>query len=221
LARPLRYNSSEMQSKIYVRLYEELNDYLPAGKRKRCFTKAVYEGATVEELLTLLGVPRSEVDLVLVNGESVPLSCVLGRDDRVSIYPVFESFDIKPVARVREEPLRRTRFVTGRNLGRLSAYLRLLGFDVLDARAWAPAAIVEAAEREKRILLTRSPGPVSPGLSRIYVVKAAKPKPQLIEVIRRFNLQREGACRGGRKAAGLRKLFAGDRPVAPAADCKR
>jgi sulfur carrier protein ThiS len=191
-----------MQSEILVRLYEELNDYLPPGKRKHPFAERVNEGATVEELLSLLGVPQSEVDLVLVNGEPVPFSLVLARDDRVSIYPVFESFDIKPVACVREEPLRRTRFVVDEDSGRLCAYLRLLGFDVLDARAWTPPAMVEAAEREKRILLTRSPSLISGPISRLYVLKAEDPRRQLIEVIRRFDLGRESAeasanvCRG-------------------------
>ena len=207
-----------MQLKIQVRLYEELNDYLPPGRRKHSFVEGVNEGATVEGLLSLLGVPQSEVDLVLVNGEPVPFSRVLAHNDRVSIYPVFESLDIKPVTRVREEPLRRTRFIACRDLGRLCAYLRLLGFDVLDAHTWTPSNMVKAAEKEKRILLTRHrfliPGPVS----RLYVVKAAKPASQLIEVIRRFNLQRPCARGSDRKVARLHKLFAGDLPVAPTAD---
>jgi sulfur carrier protein ThiS len=206
-----------MQSEIQVRLYEELNEYLPPGKRKRPFAQHVDEGTNVGDLLMLLGVPQSEVDMVLVNGDSVPLSRVLAQDDRVSIYPVFESFDIKSVASVREKPLRRTRFVAGKGLGRLCAYLRLLGFDVIDARTWSPAAMVEATEREKRILLTRSLSFMAAPVSRLYVVKAAKPKSQLVEVIRRFNLQRECACRGDRKVARLRKLFAGDLPVAATA----
>ena len=108
-----------MQSEIQVRVYEELNDYLPPGKRKHTFGERLNEGATVEELLRLLGVPQSEVDLVLVNGDSVPLSRVLARDDRVSIYPVFESFDIRSIARLREKPLRSTRFMVGRDLGQI------------------------------------------------------------------------------------------------------
>ena len=180
-----------MQSEIHVRLYEELNDYLPPAKRKHPFAQQVNEGATVQELLELIGVPPFEVDLILVNGESAPLGRVLDREDRVSIYPVFEALDIKPVACVREEPLRLTRFVACQGLDRLCTCLRLLGFDVLDAQTWTRTARVEAAEREKRILLTRDPSLAAMPVSRFYVVQAVEPMRQLIEVIRRLNLQRE------------------------------
>jgi uncharacterized protein len=182
-----------MQSEIQVRFYEELNDYLPSDRRKRSFAETVNEGATVQELLAQLGVPRSEVDLVLVNGESVPFSRMLVRGDRVSVYPVFESFDIKPVACLREEPLRCTRFIVDRDLGLLGAHLRHLGFDVIEVSTRNLTALVETAEREKRVVLTKSPSAIHGPVSRLYGVKAQDPKRQLAEVIRRFDLQRESA----------------------------
>jgi sulfur carrier protein ThiS len=94
-----------MSHTVYFRLYEELNDYLPEEKRKRTFSLSLKGQATVEEAICLLGVPPEEVDLVLVNGESVPFSYVTQDADRVSVYPIFESLDVSTVTRLRDKSL--------------------------------------------------------------------------------------------------------------------
>jgi sulfur carrier protein ThiS len=89
----------------YFRLYEELNDYLPAERKKTTFSLSLQAQTSVEEAITSLGVPPEEVDLVLVNGESVPFNQVICEGDRISIYPIFESLDITNVTRLRDKPL--------------------------------------------------------------------------------------------------------------------
>ena len=94
-----------MDSTVYVRLYEELNDYLPKEKRKRTFSLSLKGPTTVEQAISLLGVPPEEVDLVLVNGESVPFDHMPRDADRVSVYPIFESLDVSTVTRLRDKSL--------------------------------------------------------------------------------------------------------------------
>jgi sulfur carrier protein ThiS len=94
-----------MDSTVYVRFYEELNDYLPEERRKRTFSLSLKGPTTVKEAICLLGVPSEEVDLVLVNGESVPFSHIVQDEDRISIYPIFESLDISTVTRLRDRSL--------------------------------------------------------------------------------------------------------------------
>ena len=94
-----------MDSTVYVRLYEELNDYLPEKNRKRTFSLSLKGSTTVEQAIYLLGVPPEEVDLVLVNGESVPFCHIAQDGDRISIYPIFESLDISTVTMLRDESL--------------------------------------------------------------------------------------------------------------------
>ena len=94
-----------MDRTVYVRLYEELNDYLPEEKRKRTFSLSLKGPTTVEEAIYLLGVPPEEVDLVLVNGESVPFSQIAQGGERISIYPIFESLDVSTVTMLRDESL--------------------------------------------------------------------------------------------------------------------
>lgn len=88
------------------RFYEELNDHLPKAARKNELTLSFGKPVTVKEAIRSLGVPPEEVDLLLVNGESVGFSRRIRDGDRVSVYPVFERFDISGLTRVRSRPLR-------------------------------------------------------------------------------------------------------------------
>jgi hypothetical protein len=181
-----------MNAEIHLRLYEELNDFLPADKRKRRFTCRLNPGADVAELLAGFGVPRDQVELVLVNGNSTDFSCRLKSGDSVAIFPVFESLDVSALVRVRQKPLRIMRFLAGPRLIRLTRYLRLLGFDTLDGSTWPREKIIRITTRERRILLTRDPALMEyPALTRRYLVRETAPKRQLIEVLRRFDLLRK------------------------------
>lgn len=94
-----------MEYTAHFRLYEELNDYLPVTKRKRSFSLSLKGKTTIDEALCSLGIPPAEVDLVLLNSESVPFDHIISEGDRISIYPIFESLDISTVTRLREKPL--------------------------------------------------------------------------------------------------------------------
>ena len=57
--------------KIQFRFYEELNDFLPEVKRKVRFTYNYIDRASVKDIIESLGVPHTEVDMILVNDNSV------------------------------------------------------------------------------------------------------------------------------------------------------
>jgi hypothetical protein len=96
---------------VSIRCYEELNDFLPQTRHKRDFTVWLEEPRSIERLIDSLGVPPAEVDLVLINGESVPFSYIVQDQDRVSLYPIFETFDISTVTRLRKRTLRELRAI--------------------------------------------------------------------------------------------------------------
>jgi uncharacterized protein with PIN domain len=109
----------------------------------------------IKDAIEAQGIPHTEVDLIVVNGESVGFSYQLQDGDRVAVYPVFESFDISPVVRLREAPLRQTAFILDVHLGKLARLLRLLGFDVLYRTDYDDPEIIRIALEEHRIILTR------------------------------------------------------------------
>jgi len=147
------------------------------------------EGTTVKALIEICGVPHTEVDLVLVNGESTGFSYQLKDSDRVSVYPVFESFDIREVSRVRQSPLRIIKFVLDVHLGKLAKHLRLLGFDTLYSNSYEDQEISEISKNEKRITLTRDRGLLKRKIiTHGYYIKSRDPEEQLYEVVKRFDL---------------------------------
>ncbi len=177
-----------MPDEIYLRFYEELNDYLPPERRKRDFAWRLEKRTSVRDMLEAAGVPLSEVEFVLVNGSSADISIWLSAGDRVSVYPVFESFNVTPLLRFRPEPLRRTRFIIDSGLQRLAYYLRLLGFDA-PVDSVSPEHAAHLAEEGRRILLTTDPAlATAPGLSRVYLVRGKQPREQLKEVLARLDL---------------------------------
>lgn len=174
---------------IYVRFYEELNDYLPPDRRKVFFAHAVENGSTVKDVLRTFGVPIDEIDLILVNSESVDLAHRLRDGDRMTIYPVFESLDITSELRLRSRPLREIRFIVDSHLGKLAKYLRMLGFDTLYKSDCEDDDLIALSRNEKRILLSRDGDLLERrGLTHVYRVGATTPREQLVEVLTRFDL---------------------------------
>lgn len=171
------------------RFYAELNDFLPPACRGIAFTHAFEGRVSIKHLIEALGVPHPEVDLVLVNGQSVDFSYLAHDGDRISVYPVFESIDITPLVRVRPQPLREPRFVLDTHLGRLAAYLRMLGFDTLYQNNFLDEELALISSQEGRILLTRDRGLLKRAMvTHGYCVRETYPRRQLVEVLRRFDL---------------------------------
>ena len=175
----------------HFRFYAELNDFLPPERRFTEFAYSFLDVAPVKDRIESFGVPHVEVDLILVNGQSVDFGYRVQDGDRISVYPVFEAFDIAGLTRLRPEPLRDPRFVLDVHLGRLTAYLRMLGFDTLYQNQWADERLAEISQIEHRILLTRDVGLLKRGsVTHGYYVRATQPRQQLSEVVGRFDLGR-------------------------------
>ncbi|MEN8217408.1 MAG: Mut7-C RNAse domain-containing protein [Pseudomonadota bacterium] len=176
-------------NQIYFRFYAELNDFLPPERQMRGFEQSVDKNPSVKDTIEALGVPHTEVDLILVNGESVDFAYLLQEGDRVSVYPVFEAIDITPLSRVRPQPLREIRFILDVHLGKLANYLRLFGFDTLYRNDYEDAQLAEISRNENRILLTRDMGLLKRSLvTHGYFLRETDPKRQLREILRRFDL---------------------------------
>lgn len=148
--------SGDLMSKAIFRFYEELNDFLPKRRRKTDFQLNFKGRRSIKDMIEALGVPHTEIDLILVNGKSMDFAYVLQDGDRVSVYPVFESLNIENVTRLRKIPLRRTKFIADINLADIVKYMRALGFDVCFDSSLSARKIIEISKKENRIILTKS-----------------------------------------------------------------
>jgi uncharacterized protein with PIN domain len=172
-----------------IRFYAELTDFLP---RERQFTdiEHVFDvSGSVKDAIESLGVPHTEVDLIIVDGRSVDFDYQVQSGDRISVYPMFESVDISPVIRLRPKPLRDTRFVVDSNLGQLARYLRLVGFDTLYRADYGDSELVDISLQDRRCILTRDVGVLKRrAVTHGYFVRATDPRDQTAEVVARFDL---------------------------------
>jgi uncharacterized protein len=171
------------------RFYAELNDFLARSRRQAEFAYPFSGSPAVKDAVEALGVPHTEIEVILVNGESVPFDHPLRDGDRVSVYPVFETLDVTPLVRLRPKTLRQVRFALDVHLGRLARQLRLFGFDAAYRNDWSDEQLAGLGPREHRIVLTRDRGLLMRrAITHGYYVRATQPDAQLIEVLRRFDL---------------------------------
>ncbi|HEY4732866.1 MAG TPA: Mut7-C RNAse domain-containing protein [Gammaproteobacteria bacterium] len=178
-----------MSGDVQIRFYEELNDFLPPEQRKIPFRHHFRQAGSIKDMIEALGVPHTEIDLILVNGQTVNFDYLVRDGDQVSVYPVFESLDITPITHLRPAPLRQTRFVLDTHLGRLAAYLRMFGFDTLYRNDYDDPALAALSVNEHRILLTRDRQLLMrKHITHGYFVRAIQPQKQLLEIINRFDL---------------------------------
>lgn len=176
-------------AQAWFRFYAELNDFLPHYRRQVAFSYAFNGRASVKDVIEALGVPHTEVDLILVEGVSVDFTPLVEDNAHISVFPVFESLDVSPLIRLRPQPLRVLRFVLDTHLGRLATDLRLLGFDGLYDNGYSDEELARLSAVDGRVLLTRDRGLLKRGaVTRGYYVRAALPRDQIVEVLRRFDL---------------------------------
>jgi hypothetical protein len=103
----------------------------------------------VKDAIEAVGVPHTEIDLILVDGRSVRFRHRLHGGERVAVYPEFERLDITPIHRLRRKPLREPRFVADGHLGALARYLRLLGFDTRGRNDLTDDELADLTSRER------------------------------------------------------------------------
>ncbi|MFI5718646.1 Mut7-C RNAse domain-containing protein [Nocardia sp. NPDC051750] len=177
------------QDSLQLRVYAELNDFLPPRSRFAELRRPVRSHQTVKDIVEAAGIPHTEIDLLLVNGESVDFGHRPRPGDRLAVYPVFESLDIAALTRVRPHPLREPRLLVDVNLGGAARLLRLMGLDVRCEFDAEDTQLAEIAVDDHRILLTRDRGLLARRIvTHGLFVRADLPFDQVVEVIDRLDL---------------------------------
>jgi uncharacterized protein with PIN domain len=155
-----------------------LNDFLISFRRDREFEHPAGTTDTLKHVIESLGVPHTEIGQVKVNGDPALLSARLSAGDRIDVFP-----QIAPVSL--DDP----RFVIDGHLGRLAAYLRMLGFDCWYEPSAGDEQLASIAAAQKRLVLTRDAGLLKRRqVERGYYVRSDNPHRQLRELANRFAL---------------------------------
>jgi uncharacterized protein with PIN domain len=163
---------------VWFRFHGELNDFLPIEKRNTEFETLAGTTDTLKHVIESLGVPHPEVAHITINGNPGALSQQAAAADHIQVFPHTEPVRIENI-----------RFVLDGHLGRLAAYLRMLGFDTQYDRFADDPQLAAVASTENRLLLTRDVGLLKRREVKLgYCVRSDKPHEQLREVARRFGL---------------------------------
>ena len=171
------------------RFYGELNDFLARERRGIGFSTPCAREATTKHMIEALGVPHTEVELILVNGESTGLDALLEEGDRVAVYPRFSSLDVADLVHMRLMPPGRLRFVADAHLGGLARLLRMAGFDTIYDNGIRDEQVEALAMDEGRVVLTRDRELLKRrGVEYGAYVRALKAQAQLRETFERFGL---------------------------------
>jgi uncharacterized protein with PIN domain len=125
------------------RFHAELNDFLPAARRDRTFQVPCARAATTKHMIEALGVPHTEVGLLMVNGVEAAMTRQIADGDLIDIFPG----GLAP-----DGP---ARFVADAHLGGLARLLRMAGFDTLYDNNFDDAEIAALSSSQNRIVLTR------------------------------------------------------------------
>jgi len=133
--------------------------------------------ASVGHVVQSAGVPLTEVGDLLVAGTSVSWRSRLQEQDRLEV-----------VVRARPQPLQGPAlFLLDVHLGALTRRLRLLGVNAAYDKDADDDHLVEQADREDRVLLSRDRGLLMRrALRRAAFVRGQDPDDQLADVIERF-----------------------------------
>ncbi|MDB5797866.1 MAG: twitching motility protein PilT [Paucimonas sp.] len=178
--------STHQETALQFRFHGVLNQFVARRCRDCLFTVTCPPGATAKHMIEALGVPHTEVGLVLAGACELPLDALLEDGMQLSVFPFTGS------ALAGREPDPPLRFVADAHLGGLARLLRMAGYDTLYDNSYADAAIVRLAGEQQRIVLTRDRDLLKRrALAHGYHVWATQPDEQLAELGRRYPLARQ------------------------------
>lgn len=143
--------------------------------------------ASIKDMIESLGVPHAEIESIIVNQTPVDFSYIVQDNDQVAVFGPNGHHTLSVLLRPTYPG--RPRFVLDTHLGRLAAYLRMMGFDSLYRNDFPDDELAHISHHEQRILLTRDVGLLKRSLVIYgYYVRTLKPPQRLIELTARYEL---------------------------------
>jgi len=138
---------------LRLRFHGDLPFFLRSNRGETTVVRRLHEKTSIKDAIEACGVPHPEIDLILVDDQSVEFGHPLQSKATIDVYPVPAPPSLFPGTRLQRREQKR--FVADGHLGKLTRDLRLLGIDVAYSPLAADAELVSRAVAEERALLTR------------------------------------------------------------------
>jgi uncharacterized protein len=175
--------------KACFHFHGDLNYFLPRNQKDTIIEHRFDWRASIKDMIESLGVPHAEVELIVVNGVSVDFAYIVQPDDHIEVYPRWDAVSVNSRLPLRPPRPEYICFVLDAHLGRLAAYLRMVGFDTLYRNDYDDEELAQISNAESRILLSRDIGLLKRSIVIYgYFIRETNPRRQLAEVVRRFDL---------------------------------
>jgi len=158
----------------------DLNSFLPHSQREGVYTATLDAGQSVKHLVEAAGVPHTEVGRLQVGQQQVDFDYLVVDGDNVAVYPPTPGQKLPPEG---------NRFVLDNHLGRLAAYLRMLGFDTIYRNDLQDEELAQIASQQERVLLTRDRRLLMRRVIKYgYCLRSLDSVEQVSEVLFRYDL---------------------------------
>ena len=172
---------------VRLNFHGDLGFFLRSRTRSGSIERSLSEKTSVKDVIESCGIPHPEVDVILVDGQTVGFAHTVARDAELDVFPVENCDPLLKEKRLQVSFI--SKFVADGHLGKLTRNLRLLGFDVAYDRKADDRQLLEVMTRENRALLTRDRRLLMHAIVQHgYCPRSQNADEQTIEVIRRFNL---------------------------------
>ena len=172
---------------VRLRFHGDLAFFLGSNAGDTVVERQLAEKTSIKDIIESCGVPHPEVDLILVDEQTVGFDHTLTDDAKVNVFPVANHGTVNAEKRLQTIVI--SRFVADGHLGSLTRNLRLLGFDVAYSQNANDRQLLDVMAREDRALLTRDRRLLMHAIVHYgYCPRSQNPDEQTIEIVRRFNL---------------------------------
>jgi len=173
--------------KVRLCFHGDLGVFLKSKAGDAVIERRLAEKTSIKDVIESCGVPHPEVDLIMVDEQTVGFDHTLATDTKVEVFPVENRGTDRTEKQLQLVGM--DRFVSDGHLGRLTRNLRLLGFDVAYCQNADDRQLLEVMVRENRALLTRDRRLLMHAIVQHgYWPRSQNADEQTIEVVRRFDL---------------------------------
>lgn len=176
-------------SKATFTFHGSLNYFLHRRQKNKPVIQEFDWRGTIKDMIASIAPPHPEIELIVVNGESVNWDYIVQDGDAVDVYPDFDTVELANKVILLPPYQGKPKFILDTHLGRLAAYLRMMGFDTLYKNDYEDDVLAEVSASENRILLTRDIGVLKRGIVVYgYFVRETDPRKRLHEINARYDL---------------------------------
>ncbi len=177
-----------MQNRADFRFWGRLRQLLPLNSAG--IVEYRFNGQpAIKDSIEALGIPHTEVDLIVAAGRSVNFDYRLQAADTIDVYPYGSDIQVAVPQHLSPPPLAQMAFILDVHLGKLARRMRMLGFDCRYRNDYSDPQIIALALRENLVILTRDRGILKHAcVSQGYLVGSERVDEQVREVLRRYRL---------------------------------